>query len=109
MTTITKDNFPELCAGFALIERDNGGHLIGTVYPDERVNLEAFEVPDGWSHLLAAAEAGLSRLRAASATDWETFIIGEERDVFDIAYRQKDLEQASILLNAFFDGWQATV
>jgi hypothetical protein len=105
---VTKDNFPEVCAGFRLIEEDNGGHLIGRVYPGEPINLEAFEVPDGWSHMLAPAEAGLSRLRRETPELWDTFVIGDERDVFDIAYRQKDLDQASILFNAFFDGWQAT-
>jgi hypothetical protein len=106
MKIVTKDNFPSVCASFRLIEEDNGGHLIGTVYPGERINLEAFEVPDLWEHLVSVADAALLRLKNESPEDWEIFIIGEESHSADIGRRQGDLAEASTLLNAFFDGWE---
>ena len=34
------ENFPELTRAFAQIEIDAGGHLLGTVYPGEKISLE---------------------------------------------------------------------
>jgi hypothetical protein len=103
---VTRENFPELRAAFQLIEVDNGGHLIGTVYPGERINFEAFSIPDFWAHLAPAAEAALARLRACGKADLETFVIGEVTEQEAIVVRQGDLAEAHTLLNDWFNGWQ---
>lgn len=103
---ITSESFPELRAVFEMIERDNGGHLIGTVYPGDRINFEAFNVPDAWALLLPQAEAGLARLRSQSEDDFETFVNGEESEQAAIFERQGDLAAAQSVLMDYFNGWQ---
>src|SRR5437868_1984054 len=105
MIRVTKSSFPNVCAAFRTIEEDNGGHLIGTVYPGKRLNLEAFEVPDGWSGLLPPAEAGLALLRGKSREDFETFVCGEMGEADLIRDRQGNLAEAQKVLADFFDGW----
>lgn len=102
---ITQRSSPALLAAFQLIEVDNGAHLIGTVYPGEKIELDQFEVPDAWQHLIAPAETGLSRLQAAGPDDWQTFLIGCETEQDAIRRRQGDLDEAHQLINAWFDAW----
>lgn len=104
---VAKDTFPALHAAFLEIEFDNGGHLIGTVYPDAGPprDLETFIVPDPWSYLVAPASVALARLKLTSEDDWSEFVCGEQTAAEAIQKRQGDLEEARELLNAFFDGW----
>jgi hypothetical protein len=106
MIEVTGKSFPNLHAAFVAIEQDNGGHLIGTVYPGEPIDFETFRVPDAWEPLLAPAEAGLARLRACSVEDLSTFVIGEETEAEAIQQRQADLNAARLVMNDYFDGWQ---
>lgn len=103
---VDREHYPHLRAAFEAIERDNGGHLIGTVYPGERINLDAFDIPDAWAHLVAGADRSLARLKADSETDLETFVVGEQSEAEAIEKRQGDLSEARILLNDWFNGWQ---
>jgi hypothetical protein len=103
---VERTNYPELLAAFAAIERDNGGHLIGTVYPGKKIDLDHFSIPDAWSHMVPGAERGLARLRSCGEGDWETFVVGEMSEQEAILDRQGDLVEAHILLNDWFNGWQ---
>lgn len=99
-------NYPFLHAALKAIECDNGGHLIGTVYPGKRIDLDNFNVPDAWQHLVAGADVALGRLEEESADDYETFVVGEQSEAEAIEQRQGDLAEARILLNDYFNGWQ---
>jgi len=103
---VERSKYPELCAAFAAIERDNGGHLVGTIYPGVPIDLNHFSVPPAWAHLISGAERALARLRLRSEDDFETFVIGEQSEAEAIERRQGDLAEASILLNDWFNGWQ---
>lgn len=109
MPLVTSSTFPQLHAAFKEIECDNGGHLIGTVYPGEPIDLETFTVPEAWAPLLAPAEAALARLRDAGDEDLNTFVVGEMSESERIRERQGDLEEARRVLNDFFDGWPAEI
>jgi hypothetical protein len=76
--------------------------LIGAVYPGHAPD---YGIPDAWMRPYAVAETGLKRLRTASAEDWETFICGEQGEQEDIRQRQSDLEEAKLLLEAYFEYW----
>lgn len=102
---ITKATYPELHAALVEIECDNGGHLIGAVYPGTPINLNRFKVPDAYWHLLAPAEVALARLRQTNELDWYEFVCGEETASEAIQRRQGDLMEASALLEAWFNGW----
>jgi hypothetical protein len=102
MTESIGHPFPEIRLAFEAIEADSGGHLIGAVYPGQAPD---YGIPDAWMRPYAVAETGLKRLRTASAEDWETFICGEQGDQDDIRRRQGDLEEAKLLLEAYFEGW----
>lgn len=106
MTVITNTSHPALAAAMRLIETDNGGHLIGTVYPGKRINLDEFEIPQRWEHFIAPAEVGLARLRAENPADWENVIIGEYSEMKAIILRQGDLYEAEEILQGYFDAWQ---
>lgn len=103
---IEHSNYPRLHAAFKAIECDNGGHLLGTVYPGEPIDLEHFKVPDAWSHLVPGAERSLARLEVRDKNDLETFVTGEQSEAEQIERRQGDLAEARILLNDYFNGWQ---
>ena len=103
---VDREHYPELRAAFAAIERDNGGHLIGTVYPGHRINLDAFTVPEAWAQLVPSADRALARLKAESEADLETFVTGEQSEAEAIEQRQGDLSEARILLNDWFNDWQ---
>jgi hypothetical protein len=107
MILITKaSSFPNVHAAFKAIEQDNGGHLIGTVYPGTPIDLDTFGVPDAWGHLLEPAEAGLAGLRRSSEEDWETFVVGECSQQDAIRDMRGDLQEATTILNDYFNGWQ---
>lgn len=103
---VQRSNYPDLREAFHAIECDSGCHLIGTIYPGQKIDLEQFEVPEAWSHLVAGADRALSRLRLDSEEDFETFVIGEQSEAEEIERRQGDLAEARILLNDYFNGWQ---
>jgi hypothetical protein len=103
---ITADNFPEIRLAFAEIEMDSGGHLIGTVYPGDPLNLNEFDIPNSCEHLCAPAEIGLKRLRSHSEEEWSTFICGDVDIAEEIISRQGDFEEANTLLNLYFDGFE---
>lgn len=103
---VQRSNYPDLREAFHVIECDSGGHLIGTRYPGQKIDMEHFEVPEAWSHLVAAADRVLSRLRLFSEDDFETFVCGEQTDMDVIEKRQGDLAEARILLDDYFNGWQ---
>lgn len=52
---ITTETHPRVCYFLKLIEMDNGGHLIGTVYPGEPKDLDRFTLPDAFDELVAQA------------------------------------------------------
>lgn len=106
---ITATSHPALTAAFVAIERDNGAHLIGTVYPGTPINLESFTIPEAWVRLMAPAELGLQRLRADSADDFDEFLCGEATAAEALAGRRGDLAEARELLNAWFNAWPAQV
>ena len=103
---VSRHNYPHLHAAFVQIEQDHGGHLIGTVYPGKKINLEEFKIPEAWAHLVSGAEAGLKRLQETSYGDHETFVNGEQSEAEEIEKRQGDLAEARIILNDWFNGWQ---
>jgi hypothetical protein len=103
MAQVSPQTYPNLHAAFRAIEENNGGHLIGTVYPGERINLDSFTVPAAWDKLLPVAEAGLARL--CDTEDFSTFVCGEASDVEAIRVRQGDLDVAQRVLNDYFSGW----
>ncbi len=100
-------NYPNLRTAFWSIECNSGGHLIGTVYPGQKMDLDRFKVPEAWAHLVPGAERGLARLKDFCPTDLETFTIGEQSEADEIETRQGDLAEARILLNDYFEGWPA--
>jgi len=103
---VTTENYPNLLNAFKEIEMDNGGHLIGTVYPGEKIDLEHFKVPEAWAHLIEGAERGLARLAADSHDDLETFLCGDQTEADEIRERRGDLSEAHILIESWFNGWQ---
>lgn len=102
---VTELSHPEVVRARREIEIDNGGHLIGTVYPGEKIDLEAFEVPLAWESLLKPAELGLFALRMASPEDWKIFLIGDEVAATAIEHRRGDLGEARKLLDDWFNGF----
>lgn len=103
---VDSKNYPHLHAAFKEIELDSGGHLIGTVYPGTKIDLEHFKVPEAWSHLVAGADLALDRLDGMSNSDFLTFVSGEQSEAEAIERRQGDLAEARILLDDYFNGWQ---
>jgi hypothetical protein len=100
---INKENFPLTTKAFRLIEIDNGGHLIGTVYPGEKHDLYEFEVPKEYANLIGSVEAGLARL---TEEELENFTQGEHTEVEEISRRSYNLSIAHHVLNRFFNGWE---
>jgi hypothetical protein len=107
MIVISETVCPELRRAFEAIERDSGGHLVGTVYPGTPIDMKRFEVPDAWTSLCEPADAGLKRLREHSDEDWQTFVFGEFESAEALRERQGDLDAASQILNGYFDSWPA--
>lgn len=102
---ITNISHPRLAKAFRLIEEDNGGHLIGTVYPGPPpLNLENFFIPDYWERHVAACEEGLAML---SDDELETFCQGDQDEAEKLCERSPDILKAHRMCNAYFDGWPA--
>jgi len=102
---INKRNYPAIAKAFRLIEEDNGGHLIGTVYPGEKLDLESFDVPDEHAPKLDAIERALQRI-LPDAERFNTFVVGEESEHEAVMTTQGDLTDAHELLCAYFMGWE---
>jgi hypothetical protein len=102
---VSHDNYPRLFRAFRMIECDGGAHLIGTVYPGEPINLDRFNVPEAWQHLVAGAEAALTHLISGSETLFETFVIGDQDEAEKLVASWCNLTEAHILLNDFFEDW----
>lgn len=105
MPDVTKDSFPHLHEAFVVIECDQGGHLIGTVYPGEPIDLERFEVPVAWAHVLPRAEEGLKNLKELEPEWFKAFCNGAEHQMEAILRQQGDLDTAYRVLNDFFNDW----
>lgn len=107
---VTRDNYQHLHAAFLEIELDNGGHHVNRIATaqglEAPIDLESFFVPEAWSHLVSGAEHGLSKLSADSADDLETFLCGDQDEADTIRKRRGDLDEAHILINSWFNGWQ---
>lgn len=99
---VTAKNYPQIHAAMVEIERDNGAHLIGRVYPGEVIDLDAFDVPESRIEALPATEEGLKKL---AVDEWMTFVIGEQSEAEEIE-RKHGLEVARKLLNDWFNGWE---
>lgn len=103
---VTASTHPHLVEAMALIEEDNGGHLIGIVYPGEPIDLERFAIPAPWQALAQPAEDALAALHDAAPDDYEAFVVGDQGEVERIVAAHPGLEIARRLLNDWFDGWQ---
>ncbi len=101
--TITNQTHPRICFFFCLIEKDNGGHLIGTVYPGTPINMESFEIPETWGDHLEAAERGLATLSDLGVGE---LAMGEEQTALALAAKSEDIAKAYALGNAYFEGWE---
>ncbi len=101
-------NLPTLYEAFHMIKCDGGAHLIGTLYPGPKTDLDKFKVPDNWVERLPAAEESLNLLRLRHGEEaFETFCIGDV-DVADAYFLEiPELEVEQNLLNAFFEDWDA--
>ncbi len=107
MIKITSSSFPAIHLAMVSVEVDNGGHLIGTVYPGEPIDLDTFVVPDAWEHLVAPAEAGLARLLADVGPDeFVDWVNGEQGESDALAAERGDLVVGSDLINAWFNDWE---
>lgn len=102
---VTKKTFPALHKAFVLIEHDNGGHLIGTVYPGERKNLRSFPVPAPWQMRAKKAEVGLRSI-VDDPELFDNFVIGEESEQEMLLAMHPELKYAQEVLNAYFNGWE---
>lgn len=104
---VTSETYPELHRAFLEIEMDNGGHLIGTVYPGTKIDLKCFRVPRKLWGIALEAECALTGLRRDYGEgDWHEFVCGEESAATEIEKRRGDLPQARFILNGFFNGWK---
>lgn len=102
---ITEISHTHIWAALRQIEIDNGGHLIGRVYPGEPVNLNEFQVHGYWPiDRLDRINKALERLRYTSPGWWLTFVCGEETEALEIQRKQGDLAGARVLLDAYFNG-----
>lgn len=104
MILVTAQSYPALHAALKMIEVDNGGHLIGTLYPGEKIDLENFQVADMHRDQLDKAELVLAVLKSASAEHFEAFVVGEYACQVLVAEKYLGLSTVHDLLNDFFDG-----
>lgn len=105
---VTDENYPHIKKAMQLIKMDNGAHHIGTTYPGEPIDLNRFEVPEKFIHMLPVAEAGLRDLLTYHHPDnFETFCIGEMTEQEEIQKLDPvALREAQLLLNLWFNAWQ---
>ena len=119
---VTADAFPFLIKARTMIEEDSGGHLIGTVYPGEKLDFDRFEIPlDRWPlEKIQSAEAAL-RWVAETGGDkgiesgLYTFCNPEQSEVEKFMYENEatcaaaapgaSLETAHKLLDDYFNAW----
>lgn len=106
MTTINSENYPMLCRALRTIEEDHGGHLIGTVYPGQKIDLDSFTIPEAWEHLIPGAERALVHLMSGSAKLFDDFVAGEQSDQETILANYPALSEAHILIGDWFNGFQ---
>lgn len=116
---ITEMEYPMITAARAAIERDGGGHLIGTVYPGQPVNMSEFDVPDERysAEDVMQIEMALTYLRMLppDMNAIETFCIGEQteqdaiiaehQDLCKNSPARGDLRLAHKFLDDYFNGW----
>jgi hypothetical protein len=103
---VTALTAPTLHASFLQIITDSGGHLIGTVYPGEKIDIETIKVPAAWGPLIQRADETLTSLRMQDQEEWLTFVIGEQSEQEAIFKKHGNLQEAKTLLTDFFNGWQ---
>jgi hypothetical protein len=118
---ITRQSHPSIILARQLVEEDNGGHLIGTVYPGDKINFEALDVPDRWTreqlqsvelalqwvalvHGDKGIESGLYNFCNGEQGEIETFIEANA-DTCASTLPPADLRLASKFLNDYFNAW----
>jgi hypothetical protein len=102
---VTENTHPALHGALVRLETDNGGHLLGTVYPGDPVNLNAIVIPFPWELMVSQAEAALAGLKLRSVQDYETVACGERSDMEALVKRYPELCAAARILEACFDGF----
>lgn len=122
-TKITRQSHPSILFARQLIEEDNGGHLIGTVYPGDKINFEELKIPgDRWSReCLQAIELALQWVALVHGdkgieSGLYTFCNGETTETEEFIERHHalcratlppaDLRMAHEFLNDYFNAWE---
>ena len=100
--SITNLSHPNLVTAMRAIEVDNGGHLIGTVYPGNPIDLDRFVVPFDVAHLLAPAERALGNLRTIMPDEFDIFATGEDTERKRIVAANPDIEAADLVIETFY-------
>lgn len=93
MVVITRANYPFLFKAFEVIEQNNAECLM---------RIRNFKVPDAWASVVIAANQQLSML---SLDHFELICFGEEQEL-EAFLTTKELQEARLLLEAFFANWQ---
>ena len=90
---VTAATFPRLHEAFSTISHDAG---MGADH-------ESYSVSPEWVPRLAEAEQAISLL---DEEDFETFCIGDQEEMAEIAARSVQHQRAADLLSAFFNDWE---
>lgn len=119
MQSITSETHPYVIHAMRLVEEDNGGHLIGTVYPGDPIDMTRMDVPDGFMEKAHEAEGALKRFveeqgrgigdLTEMGQPFYTFVIGGENgeeDTLAIISVNPYLQVASDFINLWFNAWE---
>jgi hypothetical protein len=104
---------PLLAYARHLVEKDNGGHLIGTVYPGEKIDFLQFTVPPGrWkAEDLWSAELALRWfLLTQGEEEFYDFCNGDQTEIDEVIKELSPPDNASLalahkFLDDYFNGW----
>jgi len=88
MNDVTPESHPTIYKALDMISHDMGHGAGWTSYP----------IPDSWWKHIAAIEAALLTL---SPDDFETFCIGDDKAMLEIANRSTHLYLSSMMFDAF--------
>lgn len=108
---LTNRTHPGILAAVRLIEEDNGGHLIGTLYPGEPLDLNTLMIPVKHRAFADEVEPALLALRnehrlQEDGHPFYIFCCGAEHDSRPIMDARPGLQRAHEFLNLWFDGWE---
>jgi hypothetical protein len=116
--SVTRGEFPFIVLARREVEMDSGGHLIGTVYPGERIDMNEFIVPEPrWSsEQLCKVETALLWVYAVLGHEaFNTFCCGEQTEMDQMIADNReavskmrvpaDLEMAHKFLDDYFNQW----